>query len=232
MINVRIIAAFRWVEIEEIEAGIHQYTLISAKFQRENGDYHDISLSQPPAIFNPRCDPFSSCVESLIIKPPSRYSDHKLLVLYCSMTGTSSCFCLQRLLFIPLVLLLLSTSSNAQLKRVLDPIAAKIEPDKKITYKTSADRELKLHIFEPKDHQPSSQRPVLLIIHGGGWTGGEPRWFYPVNDRFRDLGMLTISIEYRLLRQAKGNTVFDCIKDGRSAVRYVRDHAEELWYRS
>src|SRR5690606_21209579 len=31
--------------------------------------------------------------------------------------------------------------------------------------------------------------------------------------------------EYRLLKKESGNTVFDCVKDGRSAVRYARAHA-------
>ncbi|MBD3674891.1 MAG: alpha/beta hydrolase [Planctomycetaceae bacterium] len=126
------------------------------------------------------------------------------------------------------LILLGSTTTHAQLKRVLDPIAAKLEPDRTITYKTIGDRELKLHVFEPEGHQPTDKCPVFLVIHGGGWVNGEPRWFYPIADKFRDRGMYAVSLEYRLLSQGKENTVFDCVKDGRSAVRYLRAHAEEL----
>lgn len=122
----------------------------------------------------------------------------------------------------------IASTAAAQLKRVIDPIAAKLEPTRVVIYKTVGDRELKLHVFEPEGHQSSDSRPVFLVIHGGGWTGGTPRQFYPLADRFRKLGMLGISLEYRLLNKQAGTTVFDCVKDGRSAVRYLRQHAGEL----
>ena len=123
---------------------------------------------------------------------------------------------------------LCSGSTESQIKRALDPLAAELEPDRTITYKVVKDRELKLHVFEPEGHKPTDSRPVFLVIHGGGWRNGEPRWFYPIADEFRNQGMYAISLEYRLLSQGKDNTVFDCVKDGRSAVRFVRSHADEL----
>jgi|GEM_PF-1681423 len=110
--------------------------------------------------------------------------------------------------------------------RVLRHAAAQLEPDRKVVYKTVGDRKLHLHVFEPKDG--GKKRPVFLIIHGGGWTGGGPRKFYPVAEHFVRRGMVGISLEYRLLSKQKGITVFDCVRDGRSAVRYLRKHAMEL----
>ena len=127
-----------------------------------------------------------------------------------------------------LVWMCMVCSAEAQRQRVLDPIAAKLEPTRKVVYKKVGDRELLLHIFEPEGHQPSEKRAVLLGIHGGGWTGGEPRRFYPIADRFRKLGIVGISLEYRLLNKPAGTTVFDCVRDGRDAVRYIRSHAVEL----
>jgi acetyl esterase/lipase len=40
--------------------------------------------------------------------------------------------------------------------------------------------------------------------------------------------MVAISVEYRLAKPKAGVTVFDCVKDARSAMRYVRAHAAEL----
>jgi len=37
-----------------------------------------------------------------------------------------------------------------------------------------------------------------------------------------------ISVQYRLCKAGSGVTPFECVKDGRSAVRYVRSHAKEL----
>jgi len=110
---------------------------------------------------------------------------------------------------------------------VLQPIAAKLEPDRKVVYKRVGERALRLHVFEPDD-AGTKARPVFMIIHGGGWTGGEPRKFYPVAEHFARRGMLGISLEYRLVKPKSGVTVFDCVRDGRSAVRFVRAHAAEL----
>jgi acetyl esterase/lipase len=115
--------------------------------------------------------------------------------------------------------------------KALDPVAAlaaKLEPTRKVVYKKVGEQELRLHIFEPKNFQPTYRRPCFLAIHGGGWVGGEPRRFYPFADHFAKLGMVGISMEYRLAKPSTGITPFDCVKDGRSAVRYLRSHAAEL----
>ncbi len=119
--------------------------------------------------------------------------------------------------------------SQARPSRVLEPLAAKIDPSQKTVYKAVDGRELELHIFEPEGHDPATdQRPCFLIIHGGGWTGGEPRKFYTIADHYAKKGMLAISLQYRLIDAQAGVTVFDCVKDGRSAVRWLRAHARML----
>lgn len=122
----------------------------------------------------------------------------------------------------------LTSNLQAQLNRPLEPIAAKLEPTRTVVYKQVGDRNLHLHIFEPAGHKPTDRRPAFLTIHGGGWAGGEARRFYPIADWFRQKGFLGISLEYRLLNKKTKTTVFDCVKDGRSAVRYLRTHADEL----
>ena len=112
--------------------------------------------------------------------------------------------------------------------RPLVPIAAKLEPTRSLVYKSVAGRDLKLHIFEPPCHQPTDRRPAWISIHGGGWTGGNARVKYPFAHHFSQLGMVGMSIDYRLLKKPEGTTVFDCVKDGRSAIRYIRQHAAEV----
>lgn len=116
----------------------------------------------------------------------------------------------------------------AQQDRPLDPIAAGLEPDRLVVYRTIGSLELKLHVFEPANHRPTDRRSAFVIIHGGGWTSGNARRGYPFADYFRRQGMLAISIDYRLLNRPPGTTVLDCVRDGRSAVRYIREHAEQL----
>ncbi len=116
---------------------------------------------------------------------------------------------------------------EAPLNRVLVPIAEKLQPTRKVVYKTVADRDLHLHIFEPAGHKTTDRRPVFLAIHGGGWTGGNAQVFYPFAAHFAQQGMLAVSLEYRLYPKQK-TTVFDCVRDARSSVRWLRKHAETL----
>lgn len=110
----------------------------------------------------------------------------------------------------------------------LDKMATSLEPTRTVVYKKVGDRELHLCVFEPAGHQPTDQRACFVTIHGGGWTRGEPRRMYPFAAHYAARGMVGISVQYRLLDRAKGVTVFDCVKDGRSALRYVRAHAAEF----
>ena len=123
--------------------------------------------------------------------------------------------------------------TSQKLNRFLAPRAAALEPDEKLVYKTVAGRNLEMHVFHPPGYDAKKdRRPAFLIIHGGGWTGGEPRKYYPMAKHFAEKGMVTVSLQYRLLnaktKTNRGSTVFDCVKDGRSAVRYLRSHAGRL----
>ncbi len=111
---------------------------------------------------------------------------------------------------------------------VLTPIAKKVKPTRQVVYKAVRNRKLHLHIFEPEGHQPTDRRPVFLAIHGGGWTGGNAKVFYPFAAHFAEHGMVGISLEYRLKSDRDGTTVFDCVRDARSAVRWIRKNADAL----
>ncbi len=122
-------------------------------------------------------------------------------------------------------------SAPAQAPKKPDPvdqIAATLTPSQIVVYKEVDDRKLELHVFAAKDAQPGERRPCLVAIHGGGWTGGEPKRFYPFAAHFTDQGMVGVSVQYRLAKKDGSVTVFDCVKDVRSALRYLKAHAAEL----
>jgi acetyl esterase len=102
------------------------------------------------------------------------------------------------------------------------------EPTRRVVFKTIGERKLELHIFEPAGHKSLDRRTCFVTFHGGGWVGGVPARFYHFAVHFAKLGCVGISVEYRLVNQTSGTTVFDCVKDGRSAIRYLRQHAWEL----
>lgn len=110
----------------------------------------------------------------------------------------------------------------------VDQLAAALTPTRIVPYKTVGDRKLELHIFNPKGHQATDRRACFVTIHGGGWTGGVPKRMYAFAAHYADLGLVGISIQYRLHDPKTGVSVFDCTQDARSAVRYVKAHAAEL----
>jgi len=110
----------------------------------------------------------------------------------------------------------------------VDKMAATCAATRQVVYKKIGEQELRLHIFEPERHKPTDRRPCYVIIHGGGWTGGNAKRMYPFAAHYAKLGLVGISLEYRLLNKPPGTTPFECAKDGRSALRYIRAHASDL----
>ncbi len=110
----------------------------------------------------------------------------------------------------------------------VDTLAKDLKPSRVLVYKKIADKELQLHVFDPERFKAGDQRGCYLIIHGGGWTGGAPPRMYPFAAHYAKLGLVGISMSYRLHSAKTSVSVFDCVKDARSAVRYIRAHAAEL----
>jgi acetyl esterase/lipase len=80
----------------------------------------------------------------------------------------------------------------------------------------------RLDIYTPSTGAPPY--PVLVIIHGGGWTVGDKRGELPVAaiPGFLDLGFAVASINYRLAPDA----VFPAqLLDAKAAIRYLRNQA-------
>ena len=49
----------------------------------------------------------------------------------------------------------------------VNELAAKLEPTRKVVYKTTSTRPLNLHSFEPEGFKATDKRPVFVAIHGG-----------------------------------------------------------------
>ncbi len=109
--------------------------------------------------------------------------------------------------------------------RAVDRLAQTMEPTRILAYRHYGNTTLQFHIFEPDNTDPNKPRSCFLVLHGGGWRTGTPRVFFPLADYFSRRGMVAISMEYRF---AGNNPPLDCVRDGRSAVRYLRAHAAEL----
>jgi acetyl esterase len=102
-----------------------------------------------------------------------------------------------------------------------------IKPDCIIPYKETPQGELRLHIFNPSKHTAKDQRPALVFFFGGGWTGGSASQFYPQSEYLKERGMVAICPEYRT-KKSHSTDPRACVMDAKSAMRWIRDHANEL----
>lgn len=138
---------------------------------------------------------------------------------------------MKHLLLLPLFLAASAfsqTPAKPKAPDAVDTMAKDLKPSRIVVYKKIADRELQMHVFEPEGFKAGDQRACFLTIHGGGWTGGAPPRMYPFAAHYAKLGLIGISLQYRLNSTKTGVSVFDCVKDVRSAMRYLHSHATEL----
>ena len=74
----------------------------------------------------------------------------------------------------------------------------------------------------------SSAAPVALLVHGGGWAGGDKQDHREDILRLAGQGWVAASINYRLVKDHWQNRFPAAISDTRCAVRWLRAHATEL----
>lgn len=100
-------------------------------------------------------------------------------------------------------------------------------PDQEIVYKKIDDIELKLYVYEPEGHVKTDNKPVVVLFFGGGWVGGQASRLSGQCDFFTKHGYVAITAEYRVKGKHK-TTPQECVKDGKSAIRWVRSNAKTL----
>jgi acetyl esterase/lipase/lysophospholipase L1-like esterase len=95
-----------------------------------------------------------------------------------------------------------------------------------ITYKVTPQENLRLYVLRPPGH---TARPLPAIVYftGGGWVNGTPDGMIANAAWWRDQGIIGITADYRV-KNRHGTTPLECVKDGKSAIRYIRAHAREL----
>lgn len=84
--------------------------------------------------------------------------------------------------------------------------------------------------FLPDSDEPT---PLIIYIHGGGFTGGDKADYYDskMADHIHDtLGanMAYVSLNYRLLQDIDDEGVIKSLNDTKRALQFIRYHAEEL----
>jgi len=134
----------------------------------------------------------------------------------------------RRLIFTSLVLIC-STSLVAQEKAKPKPLPARPEPTvANYAYANDHERQ-KFDVWQAKSDKPT---PVVLLIHGGGWTGGD-KATYGANmiDPFLKEGISVAALNYRFIAQAMEQGVEPpvkaCLHDAARALQTIRSKAKE-----
>jgi acetyl esterase/lipase len=94
-------------------------------------------------------------------------------------------------------------------------------------YATHDGVDLRAYVFAPVGHTGDTPRSAILVFHGGGWSIGEAEWGFSRARHFAELGMVAISVQYRLSDQ-KSVTPLEAIADAKAAVRWTRSNSATL----
>jgi acetyl esterase len=107
------------------------------------------------------------------------------------------------------------------------PAIAAARVNESRVYKKVGGRELKLFIVKPNDWNVTDQRPAMVFFHGGAWVAGGPAQFNDQAAYLAKRGMVCVQVDYRLIKDIPGPPEV-CVRDAKSAMRWVRMHASEL----
>ena len=85
-------------------------------------------------------------------------------------------------------------------------------------------KETVLDILQPTA-KATGKRPGVIVIHGGGWTGGtKESQIQPMCLRYVEKGYVVANVEYRL---AKAALAPPAVTDALNAARWFRKHAKQ-----
>ena len=113
--------------------------------------------------------------------------------------------------------------------------------DESVVYKRVGQEPLYLSLYFPPHGGQDGMRPILLLVHGGGWRGKkvfpeQPHWMGDylgfLARYYAEQGYFCASIDYRLLGQPgpeRENELIDLYEDCMDAAEYVRRHAAD-WH--
>ena len=93
-------------------------------------------------------------------------------------------------------------------------------------YKTIGLTKLKLHIYQPSKRNDLEKLPAIIFFHGGGLKERLTWEFEPQAKYLVERGMVAILATYTVERH--GRTQFESIADAKSAIRWIRENADEL----
>lgn len=124
----------------------------------------------------------------------------------------------------------IATCDDTSYVNKIEAIYAKEEEGRKDhlikTYKTVDNFDLEMHLFLPENLNQIEKRPVIVYFSGGSWSEGKPDWNFNACNNYAKKGWVGVAVEYRLAYR-QGTLPFEAVMDAKSAIRWLRQHANE-----
>ena len=87
---------------------------------------------------------------------------------------------------------------------------------------------VEVHYFAPALSRKEGNNPAFLFIHGGGWRSGKPDGSYRWCRYLSEHGVSVFTIRYQLANENLGISPTECLKDAKTAMRWVRANAKRF----
>ncbi|WP_425613919.1 alpha/beta hydrolase [Anatilimnocola sp. NA78] len=94
-------------------------------------------------------------------------------------------------------------------------------------YKKTKEAELTLQVYRPAAWQATKKYPAIVFFFGGGWNNGKVTQFESQAKHLAGRGMVAVCADYRV-KSRHGVTPDACVRDAKSAIRWVRQNAAKL----
>jgi len=96
-----------------------------------------------------------------------------------------------------------------------------------IVYKKIDTSNLIMKVVYPPNFSTSETYPAMVFFFGGGWKRGSIGHFEMQADYFAKRGIICFLADYRV-ESRQGTTIVECVKDARSAIRYLRKNTDRF----
>jgi len=97
----------------------------------------------------------------------------------------------------------------------------------KILYKQIDSTKLFMEVYRPDKINTAKIYPAMIFFFGGGWNSGSVKQFEHHAIYFSQRGMICFLVDYRV-KSRHQTTPFESLKDAKSAIRFIREKADEL----
>jgi acetyl esterase/lipase len=96
-----------------------------------------------------------------------------------------------------------------------------------VIYKKIDTTQLKMRVFRPSQRDSIHNYPAMVFFSGGGWNKCDMTQFEPHANYFAERGIVCFIVEYRVWGTHRAS-IFDCIADAKSSIRYIKENAKKL----